>query len=71
MLFTRSQKLYGGHNKSHYVKDSICDALLTNNFDLVNPERKGTKAAAHFYSLVEPGGSFQIKYMVLFNLFIT
>lgn len=58
---TNYKKLYGGQNKTPYVKDSICDAVLTGDKSLLNPERKGTKAAALFHKVVEPGGSFKIK----------
>eukprot|EP00026_Physarum_polycephalum_P002385 Phypoly_transcript_02391.p1 GENE.Phypoly_transcript_02391~~Phypoly_transcript_02391.p1 ORF type:complete len:914 (-),score=147.31 Phypoly_transcript_02391:97-2814(-) len=58
---TNYQKLYGGHNKTPYVKDSICDAILTQNPSLVNPERQGTKAAAHFHTHIESGGSYQVR----------
>ncbi len=52
MLFceneTNFQKLYGGENKSVYAKDGINDFVVDGNFEAVNPNQSGTKAAAHY-----------------------
>ena len=45
---TNFQKLYGGENKSFYAKDGINDYVVDGNKSAVNPEQKGTKAAAHY-----------------------
>jgi hypothetical protein len=51
-LFTENesnlQRLWGVPNHSPYVKDSINDAVIQNKTDLVNPNKFGTKAAAHY-----------------------
>ena len=45
---TNFQKLYGGENKSQFTKDGINDYVVNGNKSAVNPERKGTKVAAHY-----------------------
>ncbi len=59
-LFTENDtnyaKLYGGKNKTPYVKDSFHRYLVENDESAVNPEQIGTKAAVH-YSLNVPANS--------------
>ena len=45
---TNTQRLVGTPNPSPYVKDSINDFILHGKSDAVNPEKKGTKVAAHY-----------------------
>ncbi|MBC7796618.1 MAG: glucosidase, partial [Pyrinomonadaceae bacterium] len=45
---TNLQKLYNVPNASKYAKDGINDFVVNNNLDAVNPEQKGTKAAANY-----------------------
>ena len=45
---TNKQKLYGAENDTPFVKDGINDYIVQNHQDAVNPEKKGTKAAAHY-----------------------
>ena len=51
LLFTENEsnleRLWGVPNRSRFVKDSISDAVVHNEIDIVNPDKVGTKAAAH------------------------
>jgi hypothetical protein len=64
LLFTQNetneQRLYGSQIPA-YAKDGINDSIVHGQTDRVNPERTGTKAAAHYPSLVAPGQSVTIK----------
>src|SRR5208283_2751107 len=44
---TNSERLFGVPNASPYVKDSINEFVVGGRADAVNPERSGTKVAAH------------------------
>src|SRR5450631_2154811 len=52
LLFTENesnlQLLWGAPNPTPFVKDSINDCVVHDKIDLVNPQRVGTKAAAHY-----------------------
>ena len=52
LLFTENEtnleRLYGAPNKLPFVKDAFHEYLVRQNPAAVNPERIGTKAAAHF-----------------------
>ena len=54
---TNTQRLVGTPNATPYVKDSINDFLLHGKKDAVNPEKRGTKVAAHYPLTVEGGKS--------------
>ncbi len=58
---TNYQRLFGAPNASPYVKDGINDAVVHGNLERVNPERWGTKAAAHFGTIVPPGETFTVR----------
>jgi hypothetical protein len=64
LLFTENdtnrQRLYGVPNETPYVKDGIHEAVVHGNSAAVNPSQVGTKAAAHFQTIVEPGESFVV-----------
>lgn len=66
LLFTENEtnyeKLYGTENKSAYAKDGINDFVVHENTGAVNPEQRGTKAAAH-YVLNIPGGGSETIYL--------
>jgi hypothetical protein len=53
---TNTQRIFGVPNRTPYVKDSINDYIVHGQKDAVNPEQKGTKAAAHYRVTVPPGG---------------
>jgi len=59
LLFTENetnrQRIFGVPNRSPYVKDSINNYVVRGQKDAVNPEEKGTKAAAHYRLTIKPG----------------
>ena len=52
---TNTQLLWGQQNATPFVKDAFHRYVIDSERDAVNPERVGTKAAAH-YALEVPGG---------------
>ena len=58
---TNTQRLSGVPNATPYVKDGINDYLVAGQAAAVNPEKKGTKAAAHYRLTVAPGQSQVIR----------
>jgi hypothetical protein len=52
---TNTQRIFGVPNRSPYVKDSFNSYIVHGQKEAVNPEKKGTKAAAHYLLTVEPG----------------
>jgi hypothetical protein len=65
LLFTENEsnfrKLYGGENPSPYVKDAFHEHVVDGNRDAVNPAGEGTKAAAHYRLVLEPGASAVVR----------
>ena len=59
LLFTENEtnyfRLFGAGCRTPYVKDGINDYVVDRVADAVNPQRKGTKAAAHYALTIEPG----------------
>jgi hypothetical protein len=59
LLFTENEtnlrRLYGAENRTPYVKDGINDYLVHGVREAVNPDRSGTKAAAHYLLTIGPG----------------
>ena len=64
-LFTENesntQRLWDQSNASRYVKDAFHAYVVSGQRDAVNPERTGTKAAAHYCCEVPGGGSATIR----------
>jgi hypothetical protein len=58
---TNTQRIFGVANRTPYVKDSFHSYLIHGQKQAVNPERKGTKAAAHYRVTVPAGGSQTIR----------
>ena len=58
---TNSQRLFGTPNPSPYVKDGINDFVVDGVAGAVNPERAGTKLAAHHVLELAPGQSAQVR----------
>jgi len=52
---TNTERIFGAPSRSPYVKDSINNYLVNGQRDAVNPDKKGTKAAAHYHLSVGPG----------------
>jgi len=66
LLFTENEtnheRLFPGQkNESPYVKDGINDFVVQGNQAAVNPEKQGTKVAAHYRLMVEPGRSATVR----------
>jgi hypothetical protein len=65
LLFTENetnfQRLYGVANAGPYVKDGINDYVVQGRREAVNPEREGTKAAAHYRLGLRPGETASVK----------
>jgi Glycosyl hydrolase family 63 C-terminal domain len=57
---TNTQRLYGTPGPA-YAKDGINDHLVAGQADAVNPAQTGTKAAAHYSTLIPPGESLRIQ----------
>ena len=60
LLFTENEsnasRLWGQPNPSPYVKDAFHEYVVGGNKEAVNPEKTGTKAAAHYALQVPAGG---------------
>ncbi len=52
---TNSVKLFGAENAGPYTKDAFDEYLVHGRAEAVNPDRKGTKAAAHRVVQLKPG----------------
>lgn len=65
LLFTENEsnasRLWGQNNPSPYVKDAFHEYLISSREGVVNPEKTGTKAAAHYRLEVPAGGSEVIR----------
>src|ERR1041384_292340 len=65
LLFTEnesnSERLYGSHNATPYVKDAFHSYLINQNRDAVNPQQLGTKAAALYHHNVAAGESIRVR----------
>jgi hypothetical protein len=61
LLFTENEsnayRLWGQPNPTPYVKDAFHRYVISGEKNAVNPEKKGTKAAAHYVLDVPGGGS--------------
>ncbi|HEV3237506.1 MAG TPA: glucosidase [Gemmataceae bacterium] len=58
---TNTQRVFGVPNRSAYVKDGINNYVINGHKEAVNPEKKGTKVAAHYQFTVNPGASQVIR----------
>ena len=65
LLFTENEtnreRLYGQPNPTPYVKDGVNEYVVAGRADAVNPDRHGTKVAAHYRLAVAGGGSATIR----------
>jgi hypothetical protein len=52
---TNTQRIFGVPNRTPYVKDGINNYVVDGQAGAVNPEKKGTRAAAHYRITVPPG----------------
>ncbi|MGO9902561.1 MAG: MGH1-like glycoside hydrolase domain-containing protein [Solirubrobacteraceae bacterium] len=58
---TNNERLFGVPNASPYVKDAINEYVVGGHGDAVNPQRSGTKVAAHHVLDVAPRSSASIR----------
>ncbi len=65
LLFTHNEtnalRLYGAPNGAPYVKDAFHEYVVYSNRAAVNPDRAGTKAAAHYSRPVAPGATVTLR----------
>ncbi len=65
LLFTENEtnheRLFNSPNRTPYVKDGIDSYIVQNLKDAVNPEKTGTKAAAHYPLTVAAGTSRTVR----------
>ncbi|MBX9583119.1 MAG: hypothetical protein K2X87_22660, partial [Gemmataceae bacterium] len=54
---TNTERVFAVPNRSPYVKDGINNHVVHGHEGVVNPDRTGTKAAAHYRFAVPAGGS--------------
>lgn len=54
---TNAERMWGMRNATPYVKDSFNDYLLHAKTEAVNPDRFGSKSAAHYRTNIAPGAS--------------
>ena len=54
---TNARRLWGAENRTPHVKDGINDAVVHGDARAVNPAKVGTKAAAHYRLVIEPGAT--------------
>jgi hypothetical protein len=52
---TNTQRIFGVPNRSAYVKDGINNYIVYGQEAAVNPDKRGTKVAAHYRRTVQPG----------------
>ena len=58
---TNTQRLFGVPNRTPYVKDGINDYVVHGRREAVNPEKRGTKAAAHHVLDIPAGESRSVR----------
>src|SRR4051812_18517132 len=65
LLFTENEtnhvRLFGTQNESPYVKDGINECVVHGRQDAVNPEKHGTKVAAHYHLTIGAGQTSVIR----------
>ncbi len=65
LLFTENatnhRRLFNRPNEQTYTKDGINDAVVDGDGGRVNPDGRGTKAAAHVQAVVRPGEAFTVR----------
>ncbi len=65
LLFTENEtnfkRLYESENHNPYVKDAFHEYVVHRDLKAVNPAQEGTKAAADYNLLVQPGGSIALR----------
>jgi len=58
---TNNQRLFNGANATRYVKDGINNYVVQGDHATVNPEKTGTKSAAHYQLNVDAGQTATVR----------
>jgi hypothetical protein len=58
---TNARKLFGGENRTPYVKDGINEYVVHGNREAVNPDKTGTKASALDRLRIAPGATATLR----------
>jgi len=58
---TNTRRLFGSGNGSQFAKDGINDYVVHGATDAVNPEHRGTKAAAHYRFTIPAGEQVSVR----------
>ena len=58
---TNPQRLYGVQSTNRYFKDAFHRAIVNQEQEAINPERRGTKACLHYDYMVPAGGSVVVR----------
>ncbi|HEX2658081.1 MAG TPA: glucosidase, partial [Polyangia bacterium] len=58
---TNTERLFGASNVTPYVKDAFHRLVVDGERDAVNPDRRGTKAAAFHRAMVPAGGELRLR----------
>ena len=58
---TNAKRLFGGENRTRYVKDGINDYIVHGDHQAVNLEKTGTKASALYLLRVSPGATATLR----------
>jgi len=58
---TNNERVFRTPNATRYVKDGVDNYVVAGRLDAINPNRTGTKAAAHYQVNVAPGGTSVIR----------
>jgi hypothetical protein len=58
---TNAPRLFGANGRRGHFKDAFHEYVVSGNHAAVNPQRTGTKAAAHYQLTVPAGGSVQVR----------
>jgi hypothetical protein len=58
---TNNERIFGTANGTPYVKDGINNYVVNEKSDAINPERTGTKAAAHYRISIDAGQEATIR----------
>jgi hypothetical protein len=65
LLFTENEtnvaRLYGAANPTPYAKDGITEAVVHGRAEAVNPAGVGTKAAAQYRRVIDPGATAVVR----------
>ena len=58
---TNNERIYGTPDSTPFVKDGINNYIVNSQTGAVDPAQTGTKAAAHYIVMIEPGATVSIK----------